>query len=300
MQSRMHVMCCIGGVALAAFAFVTLGGDRIAAAQSDGDDDLRAQLLAVPLNPNLGGDGSVDAFGDRAYRSISANARNQLLTPFLFGQRLFDVVWEPTPGFNPTLEGVGPMFNQKACRECHEGNGRGQPPEYVGASAKSFLVRMSVPGSGAHGGPKHVPNYGDQLQDRAVDGVAPEGQVAITYEEVPGKFADGTTYSLRKPTVGFQNLAYGKLPPDTMTSARVATPVIGLGLLEAVPADTLRALADPDDKNGDGISGRVNVVWDAEAQQMALGRFGWKANAPTLRTQGAGAALGDMHPTLHH
>ncbi len=288
-------MCCIGGVALAAFAFVTLGGDRIAAAQSDDyDDDLRTQLLAVPLNPNLGGDGSVDAFGDRAYRSISANARNQLLTPFLFGQRLFDVVWEPTPGFNPTLEGVGPMFNQKACRECHEGNGRGHPPEYVGASAKSFLVRMSVPGSGAHGGPKHVPNYGDQLQDRAVDGVAPEGQVAITYEEIPGKFADGTTYSLRKPTVGFQNLAYGKLPPDTMTSARVATPVIGLGLLEAVPADTLRALADPDDKNGDGISGRVNVVWDAEAQQMALGRFGWKANAPTLRTQGAGAALGDM------
>mgnify|MGYP006172115495 CR=1 FL=1 len=92
MQSRMHLLCCIGGVAFAAFAFVTLGGDRIAATESGGyDDDLRAQFLSMPLNPNLGGDGSVDAFGPRAYRSISANARNQLLKPFLFGQRLFEI-----------------------------------------------------------------------------------------------------------------------------------------------------------------------------------------------------------------
>ena len=296
MRSRMNAICCIGGMAAAAFAFVmTLGGDRIAAAQGGGHEvDLRAQLLAVPLNPNLGGDGSVDAFGPRAFRSISANARNQLLTPFLFGQRLFDVTWEPTPGFQPTLEGLGPLFNQFACRECHEGNGRGHAPKEVGGSAKSMLVRLSVAGSSAHGGPKHVPNYGNQLQDRAVDGVAPEGQIVITYEEIPGKFGDGTPYSLRRPTVSLVNLAYGELPPDTMTSARVAAPIFGLGLLEAVPEDTLRALADPDDDNGDGISGRVNVVWDAEAQQMAPGRFGWKANVPSLRHQNAAAALGDM------
>ncbi len=296
MRSRLNTVFAIGGIAVAAIAsVVALSGDRIAAAPSGGyDDDLRAQLLAMPLSPNLGGDGSVASYGPGAFRSINTNARNEFVAPFLFGQRLFDVVWEPTPGLQPTLEGLGPLFNRTACRECHEGNGRGQPPEYVGAETKSILVRISVEGADVHNGPKHVPNYGDQIQDRAVDGVAPEAKVVINYEEIPGKFADGTPYSLRKPTVSLENLAYGELPPDTMMSARVSAPIIGLGLLQAVPVETLRALADPDDENGDGISGRVNMVWDAEAKKMAPGRFGWKANVPTVRHQSAGAALGDM------
>ena len=296
MKSRMKILCGIGGIAVAAFASVmTLSGDRIAASPAGGyDGDLRAQLLAVPLSPNLGGDGSVDSYGPGAFFSINTKAQNEFLAPFLVGQRLFGVVWEPTPGLQPTLEGLGPLFNRTACRECHEGNGRGQPPEYVGAETKSILVRISVEGADAHGGPKHVPNYGDQIQDRAVDGVAPEAKVIINYEEIPGKFADGTPYSLRQPTVSLENPAYGELPPDTMMSARVSSPVIGLGLLQAVPESTLRALADPDDENGDGISGRVNMVWDAEAKKMAPGRFGWKSNVPTVRHQAAGAALGDM------
>jgi CxxC motif-containing protein (DUF1111 family) len=186
------------------------------------------------------------------------------------------------------------MFNRMACRECHEGNGKGEAPHAVGDPMKSILVRISVPGANEHGGPKGVPNYGDQLQDRAVEGVAPEGQAIIKYKEIPGKFGDGTEYSLRQPTVEFVNLAYGDLPADTMTSARVAAPVIGLGLLQTVPEATLRALSDPDDENGDGVSGRVNWAWDASAQQMAVGRFGWKANVPSIRHQNAGAALGDM------
>ncbi len=246
MRSRLSAVFAIGGIVVTAIAsVVALSGDRIAAAPSGGyDDDLRAQLLAMPLSPNLGGDGSVASYGPGAFRSINTNARNEFMAPFLFGQRLFDVVWEPTPGLQPTLEGLGPLFNRTACRECHEGNGRGQPPEYVGAETKSILVRISIEGSDAHGGPKHVPNYGDQIQDRAVDGVAPEAKVIINYEEIPGKFADGTPYSLRKPTVSLENPAYGDLPPDTMMSARVSAPIIGLGLLQAVPVETLRALAD--------------------------------------------------------
>ena len=286
----------VRGIALIAVAgVVTPGAHRLAAAADDtSNTDLRAQLLAAPLTPDLGGGTTVDTTGPRAFRSIAANADNSLVAPFLFGQRIFDVVWDHEPIISPVLDGLGPMFNRRSCRECHEGNGRGHPPEYTGEPMKSMLVRISIPGTGPHGGPNPVPNYGDQLQDRAIDGVAPEGQAIITYEEIPGEFADGAPYSLRKPAVKFVNTAYGDLPADILASPRVASPVIGLGLLQSVPEATLRALADPDDKNGDGISGRVNMAWDANAKQMAPGRFGWKANVPNVRHQSAGAALGDM------
>jgi CxxC motif-containing protein (DUF1111 family) len=289
-----------------AASFVTLGaactvivlaltGQTLDAAVDDAaTGDLRAEMLARPLTPNLGGDGTVDTSGPRAFRSIVANADNSLVQPFLFGQRIFDVVWDHEPVINPTIDGLGPMFNRTACRECHEGNGRGHPPEYVGQPMKSMLIRLSVPGEDQHGGPKPVPNYGDQLQDRAVKGVQPEGRAIIEYEEIPGTFGDGTPYSPRKPTLKFVDTAYGDLPSDMLASPRVAQPVIGLGYLQAIPDETLRALEDPDDANGDGISGRVNMAWDAVTQTMMPGRFGWKANVPSLRHQSAGAALGDM------
>ncbi len=279
----------IGAAALLGLALIN--GD---ASQAALDEDLRADLSSRPLKPALGGDTTVDTTGPRAFRSIVANADNALVADFLFGQRIFDIVWDHEPIISPVLDGLGPMFNRRSCRECHEGNGRGRPPGNVGEPMMSMLVRLSIPGPGPHGGPNPVPNYGDQLQDRAVPGVTPEARAIIEYEELPGRFADGTPYSLRKPTIGFINTAYGDLPPDVLSSPRVAPPVIGLGLLQSIPEETLRALADPDDENGDGISGRVNVVWDAVSGTMQPGRFGWKANVATLRHQSAGAALGDM------
>jgi CxxC motif-containing protein (DUF1111 family) len=281
--------------AVAAMILVSFSAERVSAAlEGSPDENLRAYLLAAPMTADLGGGTTVDTAGPRAFRSIAANADNSLVAPFLFGQRIFDVVWDHEPIINPVLDGLGPMLNRMSCRECHEGNGRGRPPENVGDPMKSMLVRISIPGAGDHGGPNPVPNYGDQIQDRAVGGVAPEARAVITYEEIPGKFGDGTPYSLRKPTVEFVDAAYGELPSNILASARVASPIIGLGLLQTVPEDTLRALADPDDENGDGISGRVNMAWDANAKKMAPGRFGWKANVPSLRHQIAGAALGDM------
>jgi CxxC motif-containing protein (DUF1111 family) len=263
-------------------------------AANERNDELRAAFLSAPLAPDLGGEGTVDTTGPRAFRSIMANADNSLVSPFLFGQRNFDIVWNHDPIISPVLDGLGPMFNRTSCRECHEGNGRGHPPEKVGAPLKSILYRLSIPGEGPHGGPNPVPNYGGQLQDKANPGVAPEALVRIEYEEIPGEFADGTPYSLRKPIVTFTDAAYGELPEDLLYSARVASPVIGLGLLDSIPEETLYALADPDDANGDGVSGRVNMVWDEPAQKMMPGRYGWKSNVASLRHQSAGAALGDM------
>jgi CxxC motif-containing protein (DUF1111 family) len=266
------------------------------AATIEADKDLREQLLAIPLTPNLGGDTSVDTVGPRAFRSIAPNAANHRVFEFLFGQRIFDVVWDHDV-ISPALDGLGPVFNRTACRECHEGNGRGHAPETVGAPMKSILIRLSVPGQDQHGGPKPVPNYGDQLQDRGVPGVAPEGQAIMEWEEIEGQYGDGTPYTLRKPTISFINLAYGEMADDVMVSARVASPVIGMGLLQSIPEENLYALADPDDANGDGISGRVNVTWDAIDKEMQAGRFGWKSNVPTIRQQSAAAALGDMGMT---
>jgi CxxC motif-containing protein (DUF1111 family) len=70
--------------------------------------------------------------------------------------------------------------------------------------------------------------------------------------------------------------------------------MIGLGLLEAIPEEQIRAHADPDDKTGNGISGRPNEVWSQEKNRLVVGRFGWKAGNPTVRAQSGGAFEGDI------
>ncbi|MBT4738790.1 MAG: c-type cytochrome [Rhodospirillaceae bacterium] len=258
------------------------------------DSEVRDRLLAMPLTPELGGDTTRPLATAEAFTFISANAPSNVKAGFTFGNQLFNTIWRPAPGPQPTTDGLGPVFNKEACSDCHINNGRGKPPPKVGAPMDSMLVRLSVPGNDEHGGPKGVPGYGDQLQDRGVDGVPAEGRAIIEWEEISGSYDDGTPYSLRKPTVRLEDLAYGPMPDDLMTSARVANPMIGLGLLEMVSDDLLAALADPDDTDMDGVSGRINVVWDARDNKMATGKFGWKANAPNLTNQNSGAALGDM------
>jgi CxxC motif-containing protein (DUF1111 family) len=157
-----------------------------------------------------------------------------------------------------------------------------------------MLLRISIPGKSENGGVVPHPIYGDQISERAIFHVAPEGRAEITYTEFPGTYGDGEAFSLRKPNYSISDLKYGDLGKDIMISPRVAPVMIGLGLLQSVPEETLVALADPDDRDGDGISGRPNEVWDSTANKKTLGRFGWKANQPNLRQQNAGAAVGDI------
>ncbi len=104
---------------------------------------------------------------------------------------------------------------------------------------------------------------------------------------------------MREPRLRFGSLAYGEMRPATLFSARIAPPVIGLGLLEAIPEADLLAHADPQDKDGDGISGRANRVWDRSNNTTAMGRFGWKAGQPSLRQQNAEAVANDMGLSSH-
>ena len=77
-------------------------------------------------------------------------------------------------------------------------------------------------------------------------------------------------------------------------SPRIASPMIGLGLLEAISDSQILANEDPEDRDGDGISGRGNRVWDIKNKKTVLGRFGWKAGQPNMAQQSAGAFNGDM------
>ena len=125
-------------------------------------------------------------------------------------------------------------------------------------------------------------------------GVPKEAEVKIDYEEVSGAFPDGEVYALAQPHYRFEELGYGSLAADLRASPRVAPAMIGLGLLEAIPDATLLALADEDDRDHDGISGRPNRVSDVVHGRMAIGRFGWKAEQPSVLQQIAAAFQGDL------
>jgi len=213
---------------------------------------------------------------------------------FFVGNSFFNQNWVTAPASTTARDGLGPLFNARSCAGCHFKDGRGRPPETAGEQSTGLLLRLSVPGAGSHGEPLPEPSYGGQLQDAAIMELAAEGVVAITYEEIPFTFPDGQTVSLRRPVYTFANLAYGDMAAETLVSPRVAGQMIGMGLLEAVPEEAILARADPDDRDGDGVSGRPNYVWDAAAGRATLGRFGWKANEPTVAQQTAGAFLGDM------
>lgn len=253
-----------------------------------------AQPTYVKPYDRLGGDTTVTVVGSKAFTLPAANIREANVRTFFFGNRLFNTNWTQAPGSVQKFDGLGPTFNRVSCSGCHTRDGRGRPPLIASEGMDSMLVRLSVPGQGPHGGPLGDPRYGDQLEDKSILGVPAEGAVAITWTKIAGHFADGDAYELTRPDVKLEKLAFGPLGQGAMFSPRVANQVIGLGLLEAVPQSYLEALADPTDRDKDGISGRMNIVWDPVAKTMTAGRFGWKANAANLISQSAGAALGDI------
>ncbi|HVY05471.1 MAG TPA: di-heme oxidoredictase family protein, partial [Burkholderiales bacterium] len=224
-----------------------------------------------------GGSSTIFDAGRESYGSPSPAMPAQLGEAFFLGRNLFRQVWVVAPALDRDVSGLGPLFNRPSCAACHLKNGRGRAPDGPGEKMTTMLVRLSVPGRGEHGGPLPHPVYGDQLNDAAVPGIAPEGQARIRWQEHVERFADGEEIALRRPIVEFSELAYGPLGEDILVSPRIAPPAFGLGLLEAVSEQDIRARAALPERQG--VRGKVNEVWDAGQQRMVLGRFGWKANA---------------------
>ncbi|WP_061289347.1 di-heme oxidoreductase family protein [Azotobacter vinelandii] len=235
-----------------------------------------------------------------AFAQPAANLTASQRMDFAVGNSFFRKPWVIAPSSTTARDGLGPLFNTNACLNCHIRDGRGHPPEARADNAVSLLLRLSIPETpetasiAARLGVVPEPLYGTQLQDMAVPGVIPEARVRLSYDTHSLRFADGFEVELRRPRLQLDRLGYGPLHPDTRFSLRVAPPMIGLGLLEAIPDTALLANADPDDADGDGISGRPNRVRDHATLNTALGRFGWKAGQPNLGQQNAEAFLNDL------
>jgi CxxC motif-containing protein (DUF1111 family) len=235
-----------------------------------------------------------------AFSQLSANMPFDHEMQFKLGNALFRKTWVAAPASTLASDGLGPLYNARACQDCHLKDGRGHPPAGPDDPGVSMFLRLSVPGGPV---PDGIPDwaatmpdpvYGTQLQDQAAPGHAAEGRMVVTYTDRPVTLGDGTVVTLRAPAYAVADPAHGPLSPDLMLSPRVAPQMIGLGLLEAIPAADIVALADPDDADGDGISGRAQIVPSVEYGVPMLGRFGLKAGAPTVREQSSGAFSGDM------
>ncbi|WP_122573425.1 di-heme oxidoredictase family protein [Pseudomonas viridiflava] len=263
-------------------------------------DDAPRFTHAEPGEALSGGSATVKKNDQNAFSLPSANLSPVRRLDFSVGNSFFRSPWVIAPSTTTARDGLGPLFNTNACQNCHIKDGRGHPPEAEDTNAVSMLVRLSIPDDPAfadliqRNGVLPEPNYGGQLQDMANPGVTPEGKVRVEYDALTVKFRDGTAVELRQPTLRITQLGYGPMHPETHVSARIAPPMIGLGLLEAIADEAVLANADPDDKNGDGISGRANWVWDDAQQKVVMGRFGWKAGQPNLNQQNVHAFSGDM------
>ncbi|HKO46726.1 MAG TPA: di-heme oxidoredictase family protein [Polyangiaceae bacterium] len=212
---------------------------------------------------------------------------------FFVGNSYFNLNWLSAPASAESRDGLGPLFSARSCSSCHFKDGRSRPPE-PGEPIRTMLVRIAIPGRGPHGEALADPVYGDQIQASAIAGVPREADVLVAYQETQVSLSDGESVSLRTPRYQLEHLGYGPVDSRLIISPRVAPILPGLGLLEAIDERDLLALADPSDRDRDGVSGRANRVWDASANAQALGRFGWKAEQPSVFSQVASAFLGDL------
>ena len=240
---------------------------------------------------------------DLYYSQMSPAILGENSQNFVQGRRLFHTDYttgqhiEPGNGITDAEAAVhaniaGPFYNQLSCEGCHSHNNRGVAPA-AGMPFDSIVVKIAGMGKDANGGPTADPNYGKQLQNHAISGAA-EGSATFSYATVMRAFGDGTSYTLTKPTTVFKGMA-AAAPANY--SVRLARPLVGMGLLEAIPEADLLAHADPTDCNGDGIKGVPNVVYDPEDGTMKVGRFGWKASKASVRMQAAEALNLDIGVT---
>ncbi len=260
--------------------------------------NINQSLDSYPLSTNawLGGLTTLpyqySAEPEHRFKELAGNISPANGHLFMLGRRLHHTDFgdgthsEPdNPVFTQQIGKLGPKFINRSCVACHVNNGRALPPA-IGAPMLQSVVKV---GSDANGAPH--PTLGFELQPQSTSGPAEGSATIASYTTSNAQYGDGTPYSLQKPNYAFQ----GTTP--AYFSVRLAPQLVGLGLLEAVSESTISALADPDDANQDGISGRIQTVTDPETNQQRLGRFNYKAGKARLSHQVAGALNNDMGVT---
>ena len=233
---------------------------------------------------------SVDRQTREAFAAPIPSLSLKKMRQFTGGRHLFRRSWTPAPSSVKSLDGLGPVFNRVSCSGCHVKDGRGRPPEN-GSKFRSMVIKLGI-----YKNNKVLadPNYGFQLNDKAILGVPYEGKATISYSKRTVLYKDKSSAELFVPNYAFHSLSFGPLNSNTKFSGRVAPAVFGLGLIEAIKAEDILINEDILDLDKDGISGRANFVNDVPSNNKMLGKFGWKANRATLLHHVAGAASQDM------
>jgi CxxC motif-containing protein (DUF1111 family) len=257
-----------------------------------GTGDTSAELPAIAW---MGGTTTLHTdYSDGAteqFKQMSSVLSMENANDFLLGRRLHHTDWgsgEHSEPNNPAMlihrGKLGPSYNTASCVSCHDKNGVSVLP----AVGQPLINHVVMIGRDAEGNPH--PRWGEQLSPRAISG-DPEGQVLLQgYETIAGSYGDGSPYTLRRPRYEF----VGEESPE-FYSVRAAQKLVALGLREAVPEESILALADPDDLDGDGISGRVPIVTDPnDPSKKLMGRFGRKGSQPSVQHQIAYAFNRDM------
>jgi len=235
-----------------------------------------------------GGDGTVSNYGPGAFSQAAANLSEEEVARFRIGDRFFTQPWTSAPGGAPESDGLGPTYLATSCAGCHPADGRSSAPLSVGDQGSPILRFIDTAGTASD-----LAEYHTQLQTDAVDGVPAEGEILIRWEYVNEVHPDGSPFSLRFPVLDVKG-AFEDLDGATATGVRVGPSLIGLGLLEAIPQQEIIAGADPDDADGDGISGRAPMAQPLRGGAAVIGRFGLKGNVASVADQTAIAYLLDM------
>ena len=263
----------------------------------DGGSEPSADVAAVVPGPDglrttrTGGHGTAFDDTERAFSLTARNINHYERQVFADGKVIFEAQWTPVDpqGFG----GLGPNFDATACSSCHFEDGRAEGPFGDGALPMGLTTKLLTDD------PAAINEFGAVLSARSADGTG-EAVTSVRYEEVVGAFDDGTPYTLRRPVYSVELTGDASLPDDAAVGIRVAPQLPGLGLLELIPDAELTALTDPDDLDGDGISGRLGPATDLLRDEPAIGRFGWTAGQPTVEQQSATALFHDMGLTSRY
>lgn len=296
-----HHLITVAGAALALCACATI-------AEPNNAIPARSISEALP-----GGEGSVKSRPFASFQLPAANLPESQRPLFHAGKALANQPWIKAPTVTDARDGLGPIYNARTCLGCHINGGRGSVPQSDNEAIFTAIVRLSVPGDkDAVRGSQPDPRYGDQLQGQSValshqlrgkiprknpvtnPEPPPEARIYLDWLEKTFTYTDGESVTLRSPMLRLEELGYGPVDPSALFSLRAAPAIAGMGLLEAIDQTTINALSDPKDSDADGISGRVNQVWDFEQGATVPGRFGWKANRSNLRITTASAFHGDL------
>ena len=263
----------------------------------------------TPTEEMPGGEGSISYRPLASFMQPTANLEAREVIQFHAGKAFAHQPWVKAPTITTGRDGLGPIYNARTCLACHINGGRGIMPVDGDQSLISAFLRLSIPGENKEIGVIPEPTYGDQLQSQSValshqlrhlnlkknpKEVSAEAYTYVDWQTETFTYPDKSSVELRSPKIRLEQLGYGELHPDTLMSLRNAPPMHGMGLLEMIPQRAIDSLADSEDSDKNGISGRVNQVWNVETQKTEPGRFGLKANRPNIKIVTASAFTGDV------